>query len=85
MQQAKREHWGVLLINFGDKTPLEVKTGIAKYLEDNKIVEIELPDLNFIYANKFEMEKELKDMLRKFVEAMRAEDEKCLSTCTEIQ
>lgn len=80
MQQAKREHWGVCLINFGDRTPLRFIPGKAQYLENNQIIDVDLPDPYMVFANKFEMKKELIDVLRKTVEAMEAEDNQCLST-----
>lgn len=80
MQEAKREHWGVCLINFGDRTPTRFIPGKAQYLEGNQMVDVELPEPYMVYANKFEMKKELVDVLQKMIHAMEAEEQQCLST-----
>lgn len=82
--QAKRECWGVSLINFGDKRPSEFTPGKVKLIDNNNLIEVDLPNPYVVYANQFEMETELKTVLRKLVEAMRLDDQ-CQSTSTETQ
>lgn len=83
--EAKRERWGVSLINFGDKSPVGFIPGKVQFLENGELITVDLPNPYMVYANQFEMKKELQDVLRKMLEAMRAEELECQSTSTETQ